>query len=149
MKLLIKLFFISCIGISQQINWENKPGPITAIEIYCDTEGIPIYVDGVKIGISPITQAVQVAPGWHQVSYFPKEMKINSGSNYQDQKINDLIKLARQDILVDEGKTVRAVLSYRTIESEVMEYERKVNSGQFFRTAITLILLFLIGWGLV
>ena len=53
---------------AQQIDWNSKPSPITAIAIYCDTEGIPIYVDGIKIGISPITQAIQVAPGWHQVS---------------------------------------------------------------------------------
>ena len=62
--------------------------------------------------------------------------------------INDLIRLARQDILVEEGKTVRAVLSYSTIESEVIEYERRINSNKPLRAAMILFILFAIGWGI-
>ena len=87
---------------SQNINWDKKPGPITAIEIFCDTEGIPIFVDGIQIGISPIKDPVQVAPGWHQVSYFPPQLSINSGSVKQNRIMRDMISLARQDILVEE-----------------------------------------------
>ena len=148
MKIIIKILFTISLLFAQQIDWNSKPSPITAIEIYCDTEGIPIYIDGIKIGISPITQAVQVTPGWHQVSYFPPELKVSEGASVENRLINDLIRLARQDILVDEGKTVRAVLSYSTIESEVIEYERRINSNKPLRVIMILMILFTVGWGL-
>ena len=147
MKIVVNILFTIGFLFAQQIDWNNKPSPITAIEIYCDTEGIPIYVDGIKIGISPITQAVQVAPGWHQVSYFPPGLKISESASAEDRLINDLIRLAKQDILVEEGKTVRVVLSYSTIESEVIEYERRINSNKPLRAAMILLILFTIGWG--
>ena len=148
MKNLVNILFTIGFLFAQQINWEGKPSPITAIEIYCDTEGIPIYVDGIKIGISPITQAIQVAPGWHQVSYFPPKLNISESATGEDRLINDLIRLAKQDILVEEGKTVRAVLSYGTIESEVIEYERRINSNKPLRATMILLILFTIGWGI-
>ena len=115
-------FFVvlSMLSAQEQIDWEEKPNPITAIQIYCDTEGIPIFVDGLQVGASPVEDPVQVAPGWHQVSYFPPEMTVNIRAISENRKMRDMIKLARQDVLVDEGKTVRVVLSYRTIEAEAM-----------------------------
>ena len=112
---------------AQEINWNDKPSPVTAIHIYCDTDGIPIFVDGLQVGASPIKDPVQVAPGWHQVSYFPPKTMVNAQSISENKKMRDMIQLARQDVLVEEGKTVRVVLSYRTIEAEAMEYEASVS----------------------
>ncbi|GIT74485.1 MAG: hypothetical protein Ct9H300mP29_4790 [Candidatus Neomarinimicrobiota bacterium] len=50
--------------------------------------------------------------------------------------------------MVDEGKTVRVVLSYRTIEAEAMEYERKLSSSRWVDLAWFLF-FFLITWGLM
>ena len=44
----------------------------------------------------------------------------------QDRKMRDLIQIARQDVLVDEGETVRVVLSYRSLEGEAIEYEKRL-----------------------
>ena len=134
---------------AQEINWSNKPSPITAIEIYCDTNGIPIFVDGVQIGVSPIKEAIQVAPGWDQVSYFPPQLSVNTESIRQNRIMRDMIKLARQDILVEDGKTVRAVLSYRTIEAEALEYEQKISSGRWIGAGMVSIIISLIIWGII
>ena len=48
MKTIVNILFTIGFLFAQQIDWNSKPSPITAIEIYCDTEGIPIYVDGIK-----------------------------------------------------------------------------------------------------
>ena len=133
----------------QNINWDKKPSPITAIEIFCDTEGIPIFVDGIQIGISPIKDPVQVAPGWHQISYFPSQLSINSGSVKQDRIMRDMINLARQDILVEEGSTVRAVLSYRTIESQALEYEQKISSKRWIGFSMILLIITFMIWGII
>ena len=138
------IIFFSILN-GQEINWNNKPSPITAIEIFCDTDGIPIFIDGVQIGVSPIKDPIQVAPGWHQVSYFPPQLSVETESIRQNRIMRDMIKLARQDILVEDGKTVRAVLSYRTIEAEALEYEQRISSGRWIGIGmISIIMLSLI-----
>ena len=142
------IIFFSILN-GQEINWNNKPSPITAIEIFCDTDGIPIFIDGVQIGVSPIKDPIQVAPGWHQVSYFPPQLSVETESIRQNRIMRDMIKLARQDILVEDGKTVRAVLSYRTIEAEALEYEQRISSGRWIGIGMVSIIMSLIVWGIM
>ena len=141
------LFFCSSL-FGQVIEWDEKREPITAIQIFCDTEGIPIFVDRIQVGASPIKEAVQVAPGWHQVSYFPPNMNINTGSMSQNRKMRDLIQIARQDVLVEEGKTVRVVLSYRSLEGEALEYEQKLSSSRWVGLSMVFVLIGLMTWAM-
>jgi hypothetical protein len=141
------LFFCSSL-YGQVIEWDEKREPITAIQIFCDTEGIPIFVDGIQVGASPIKEAVQVAPGWHQVSYFPPNMNINTGSMSQNRKMRDLIQIARQDVLVEEGKTVRVVLSYRSLEGEAIEYEQRLSSSRWVGLSMVFVLIGLMTWAM-
>ena len=146
-RTILIIFFSIVTG--QEINWSDKPNPITAIEIFCDTDGIPIFVDGIQIGVSPIEEAIQVVPGWHQVSYFPPQLSVETESIRQNRIMRDMIKLARQDILVENGKTVRAVLSYRTIEAEALEYEQRISSGRWIGAGMVFIIISLIIWGIM
>ena len=141
------LFFCSSL-YGQVIEWDEKREPITAIQIFCDTEGIPIFVDGIQVGVSPIKEAVQVAPGWHQVSYFPPNMNINTGSMSQNRKMRDLIQIARQDVLVEEGKTVRVVLSYRSLEGDALEYEQRLSSSRWVGLSMVFVLIGLMTWAM-
>ena len=144
--LIILLFSFS---FSQEIDWNKKPTPITALQIFCDTDGIPIFLNGMQVGASPIKDPIQVAPGWHQVSYFPPNMLLNTQSISQNKKMRDMIHLARQDILVEEGKTVRVVLSYRSIEAEALSYENKLSSSRLIGLTMVFISLGLLSWGLM
>jgi|TARA_B110000438_G_scaffold107660_1_gene105790 hypothetical protein len=146
-NIIIILFFSS--NFSQEIDWKEKPTPITAVHIFCDTDGIPIFLNGMQVGASPIKDPIQVAPGWHQVSYFPPNMLLNTQSISQNKKMRDMIQLARQDILVEEGKTVRAVLSYRSIEAEALAYEDKLSSSRWIGLIMVFISLGLLSWGVM
>ena len=146
-KILIILLF--SFSFSQEIDWNKKPTPITALQIFCDTDGIPIFLNGMQVGASPIKDPIQVAPGWHQVSYFPPNMLLNTKSIAQNKKMRDMILLARQDILVEEGKTVRVVLSYRSIEAEALSYENKLSSSRLIGLTMVFISLGLLSWGLM
>jgi hypothetical protein len=146
-NIIIILFFSS--NFSQEIDWKAKPTPITAVHIFCDTDGIPIFLNGMQVGASPIKDPIQVAPGWHQVSYFPPNMLLNTQSISQNKKMRDMIQLARQDILVEEGKTVRAVLSYRSIEAEALAYEDKLSSSRWIGLIMVFISLGLLSWGVM
>ena len=132
----------------QVIEWQDKSEPVTALQIFCDMDGIPIFVDGIQVGASPIKEAIQVSPGWHQVSYFPPNMKIDTGSMNQNRKMRDLIQIARQDVLVDEGETVRVVLSYRSLEGEAIEYEQRLSSGRWVGLAMVVVLFSLMSWAM-
>ncbi len=145
-KFWIFLLFSSLFG--QVIDWGEKPDPITAIQIFCDTDGIPIYVDGIQVGASPIKETIQVAPGWHQVSYFPPNMSIDTGSMNQNRKMRDLIQIARQDVLVDQGQTVRVVLSYRSLEGEALEYEQRLKSSRWVGLGMVTIMFALMTWAM-
>ena len=146
-KILIILLF--SFSFCQEIDWNKKPTPITALQIFCDTDGIPIFLNGMQVGASPIKDPIQVAPGWHQVSYFPPNMLLNTQSISQNKKMRDMIHLARQDILVEEGKTVRVVLSYRSIEAEALSYENKLSSSRLIGLIMVFISLGLLSWGLM
>ena len=146
-KSLFIIFFSILNG--QEINWNNKPSPITAIEIFCDTDGIPIFIDGVQIGVSPIKEPIQVAPGWHQVSYFPPQLSVETESIRQNRIMRDMISLARQDILVEEGSTVKAILSYRTIESQALEYEQRISSKRWIGFSMILLIITFMIWGII
>ena len=146
-KILIILLF--SFSFCQEIDWNKKPTPITALQIFCDTDGIPIFLNGMQVGASPIKDPIQVAPGWHQVSYFPPNMLLNTQSISQNKKMRDMIHLARQDILVEEGKTVRVVLSYRSIEAEALSYENKLSSSRLIGLTMVFISLGLLSWGLI
>ena len=140
------MFFSSLYG--QVIEWQEKSEPVTALQIFCDMDGIPIFVDGIQVGASPIKEAIQVSPGWHQVSYFPPNMKIDTGSMNQNRKMRDLIQIARQDVLVGEGETVRVVLSYRSLEGEAIEYEQRISSSRWVGLAMIVVLFSLMSWAM-
>ena len=140
------MFFCALSG--QVIDWQEKSEPVTALQIFCDMDGIPIFVDGIQVGASPIKEAIQVSPGWHQVSYFPPNMKIDTGSMNQNRKMRDLIQIARQDVLVDEGETVRVVLSYRSLEGEAIEYEQRLSSSRWVGLAMIIVIFSLISWAM-
>ena len=145
----ILIILLFSFPFSQEIDWNKKPTPITALQIFCDTDGIPIFLNGMQVGASPIKDPIQVAPGWHQVSYFPPNMLLNTQSISQNKKMRDMIHLARQDILVEEGKIVRVVLSYRSIEAEAMSYENKLSSSRLIGLTMVFISLGLLSWGLM
>ena len=145
-NLILMMFFSSLSG--QVIEWQEKSEPVTALQIFCDMDGIPIFVDGIQVGASPIKEAIQVSPGWHQVSYFPPNMKIDTGSMNQNRKMRDLIQIARQDVLVDEGETVRVVLSYRSLEGEAIEYEQRLSSSRWVGLAMVVVLFSLMSWAM-
>ena len=141
----ILLYFGLCFG--QEITWPKSPGLITALDIHCDTENVPIYVDGNMVGVSPLSGPVQVAPGWHQVSYFPPMVKVGDSSPSGTRLMKDIVSLARQDVLVEEGKTVPVVLSYQSVEAEVQRYQQKLESGKWIGFAMMFLTVTLIAWG--
>jgi len=60
-----------------------------------------------------------------------------------------MINLARQDILVEEGSIVRAVLSYRTVENQALEYQKKISSSRWVGFGMIFLIVSFMIWGIM
>jgi hypothetical protein len=118
------------------------------MKISCDTDSVPIYLDGYYVGKTPIIQALTVTPGWHKVSIFPPDDGIPEQSVPSKKTLKDIIRLGQQDVMIEEGNVELVVMSYRAIDAEIEEYQRQTQSGTWVRASIIFALLFIIIWGL-
>jgi len=123
----------------------------TSIRILCDTPGLPIYVDNIKVGISPLNHPVDVLPGWHKVGYFPEEYAIDPSRSKtaKDKMMNDILVMGRLDVFVEEGKMETIALNYQTLEEDVISYNNKFRASAWMGFSIFFLLIILMSWGLV
>ena len=129
------------------MKWDNR-ARYTAMKISCDTDSVPIYLDGYYVGKTPILEALTVTPGWHKVSIFPPDDGISEQSTPSKKTLKDIIRLGQQDVMVEEGNVELVVMSYRAIDAEIEEYQLQTQSGTWVRASMLFALLFIITWGL-
>ena len=129
------------------MKWDNR-ARYTAMKISCDTDSVPIYLDGYYVGKTPILEALTVTPGWHKVSIFPPDDGISEKSGPSKKTLKDIIRLGQQDVMVEEGNVELVVMSYRAIDAEIEEYQLQTQSGTWVRASMLFALLFIITWGL-
>jgi len=126
---------ILCTGLTAQER--------TALNIVCDTQDIPIYIDGHLIGHTPLPGHVDVFSGWHTVSFFPDV----SDSNIDTRKVSrDIIRLGTQDVLAEMGEVVNVTMNYKNLGQDVNTYYQSVRTGTFFGFSMVVVLLYIIFW---
>jgi len=145
MVLFLTFLLVSLSG--QTVKWDNR-ARYTAITISCDTDSVPIYVDGYYVGKTPLPNALTVTPGWHAVSIFPPDDGVPEQEGPSTRTMKDIIRLGKQDVMVEEGNVELVVMSYRAIDAEIEEYQRQTLSGVWLRAGMMLSLLLLITWGI-
>ena len=147
MRLIVLILFFFTLSFGQTMKWDNR-ARYTAMKISCDTDSVPIYLDGYYVGKTPILEALTVTPGWHKVSIFPPDDGISEQSGPSKKTLKDIIRLGQQDVMVEEGNVELVVMSYRAIDAEIEEYQRQTQSGTWGRASMLFALLFIITWGL-
>jgi hypothetical protein len=73
------------VNIPQYLEKERPDS--SGIRVTANREGIPIYIDGKLVGVTPLSGPVKLSPGWHQVSGLtPLYAKVlnRSGMEYVD-----------------------------------------------------------------
>ena len=73
------------VNIPQYLDKERPDS--SGIRVTANREGIPIYIDGKLVGVTPLSGPVKLSPGWHQVSGLtPLYAKVlnRSGMEYVD-----------------------------------------------------------------
>ena len=76
------------------------------LDIKADSLGVPLFVDGVFIGETPIVDPIPVLPGFHEVSYLPPE---------ETERVRDHIMFsdAVKRIYVPQGAVKQVFLYYQ------------------------------------
>ena len=121
----------------------------TSLEIICDTKGLPIYIDGQMVGISPLKGSIDVLPGWHKVGYFPNDYSKDSNKLTSKEKmLNDILVMGRLDVFVEEGKHETVVLNYQTLDEEVIDYNKRFQTGSMVGFSLFFTMILLMSWGL-
>jgi len=73
-KLSIIYFLISFINAQEADTVSSGFAVYTGfLDIKADSLGVPLFLDGVFIGETPIVDPIPVLPGFHEVSYLPPE----------------------------------------------------------------------------
>ena len=133
---------------SHPLSWKDVRER-TSLEIICDTKGLPIYVDGKMVGISPLKNSIDVLPGWHKVGYFPNDYSKDSNKLTSKEKIlNDILVMGRLDVFVEEGKEETIVLNYQTLDEEVVDYNKRFQTGTMVGFSLFFTMILLMSWGL-
>ena len=133
---------------SHPLSWKDSRER-TSLEIICDTKGLPIYLDGQMVGVSPLKNPIDVLPGWHKVGYFPNDYSKDSNKLTSKEKLlNDILVMGRLDIFIEEGKHETIVLNYQTLDEEVIDYNKRFQTGTMVGFSLFFTMILLMSWGL-
>ena len=133
---------------SHPLSWKEDRER-TSLEIICDTKGLPIYVDGQMVGISPLNGSIDVLPGWHKVGYFPNDYYQDPNKLTSKEKImNDILVMGRLDVFIDEGDNETIVLNYQNLDEEVIDFNKRFQSGTWVGFSLFFTMLLLMSWGM-
>ncbi len=141
------LIIVACISIlmGQEINWLDYPDR-TAVRIYTDEKGLPIYIDGLLVGTSHIETPIDVTPGWHRISYFPDSENPYTAILPKDRRVSDIIRMGTVKVLVEKGQVVDVTLNYQSIDDEVRMYRQSVHASRWIGLAMVITLVGILTW---
>ena len=121
----------------------------SAIRVDTNIDGVPIYIDGRYVGHTPLSNAIRVEPGWHQVSGFSPQylMYLNTGTiSYVD---NDPMlhnqMFGTETVYVESGKIARSEMRFDYVGPS-LPIKRK-NGGWLVGFPIVVLFFHLLAWG--
>ncbi|SVA51711.1 uncharacterized protein METZ01_LOCUS104565 [marine metagenome] len=134
--------------IQHPLSWKDDRER-TILVILCDTDGLPIYIDDQMVGYSPLENGIDILPGWHKVGYFPKKQNLNNEVRTpKERMINDIMRMGLLDVYIEEGKSETIVLNYQSLDDEVLDYNRRSQTGIWAGFGIFFLVIVLMSWGL-
>ena len=88
-------------------------------------------------------------PGWHKVGYFPNNSTEDSDRlSPKDKMVNDILIMGRLDVFVEEGKHETIVLNYQSLEEDVIDYNKRFQTGTWTGFSLFFLMILLMSWGL-
>ena len=126
------LIYLS-ISYGQSQVFDTNPGYII---IESDTSAVPIYIDGILMGHTPIKNPIPVLQGTHSISHHPPSLK--------DPFIQYGLIDGMKQVYVFSDDTVRVYLNTMILDKEL----KRVKSEYRYTNYIGIGLIFLLIWQL-
>ena len=126
------LIYLS-ISYGQSQIFETNPGYII---VESDTSAVPIYIDGILMGHTPIKNPIPVLQGAHSISHHPPSLK--------DPFIQYGLIDGMKQVYVFSDDTVRVYLNTMILDKEL----KRVKSEYRYTNYIGIGLIFLLIWQL-
>ena len=126
------LIYVS-ISYGQSEIFQTNPGYIV---VKSDTSSVPIYVDGILMGHTPIKNPIPVLQGTHSISHHPPSLK--------DPFIQYGLIDGMKQVYVFSDDTVRVYLNTMILDKEL----KRVKSEYRYTNYIGIGLIFLLIWQL-
>tara|TARA_B100000700_G_C14854037_1_gene765401 strand:+ start:141 stop:563 length:423 start_codon:yes stop_codon:yes gene_type:complete len=129
-KYIFILFMWFSTAIGQSPIFESEPG---YIRISADTTTVPIYVDGILMGHTPISNPIPVLEGVHRISHQSPSIQdpfISYGKIESDKKI-----------FVLSGDTVNVYLSTVLLHSKVQRAKKDYRMTNYAGMGLSILVL--------
>ena len=132
-KYIFGAFIYLSISYGQSQIFETNPGYII---VESDTSAVPIYIDGILMGHTPIKNPIPVLQGTHSISHHPPSLK--------DPFIQYGLIDGMKQVYVFSDDTVRVYLNTMILDKEL----KRVKSEYRYTNYIGIGLIFLLIWQL-
>ena len=128
-KSIILFLLLKCLSAQSSI-FQTDPG---YIKISSDTTMIPIYIDGVLVGHTPIEKPIPVLQGTHEVSHQPPSIR---DPFIQYGKIKDM-----RQIYVFSGDTVNVFVNTDLLEKSLENVKKEYRNTNYIGIGLSFMLL--------
>ena len=125
----ILFLLLKCLSAQSSI-FQTDPG---YIKISSDTTMVPIYVDGVLVGHTPIEKPIPVLQGTHEVSHQPPSIR---DPFIQYGKIKDM-----RQIYVFSGDTVNVFVNTDLLEKSLKNVKKEYRNTNYIGMGLSFIFL--------
>ena len=78
----------------------------------------------------------------------PEEKTAEALIKIQEKMVNDILIMGRLDVFVEEGKHETIVLNYQSLEEDVIDYNKRFQTGTWTGFSLFFLMILLMSWGL-
>ncbi len=131
-RLTILTALVSLLGGGLQAREGERKAAVGYLRIFVDTDRLQIYLDGVMIGYTPLSEKIPVTPGWHHVSFFSPAFKWDHWTHRQRRVLVDVVEAGTHRVLVKPGELVEVHMEWHDLERVLQRHE----SGRWISAAV-------------
>jgi len=129
-KILSVIILSFSMSNAQQTPFQEQIG---YINITSDTSNVPIYVDGILVGHSPLAKPIPVLPGNHTIGIYPISIK-NPFTQYGLEK-------TQKQIFVFNGDTNRVHLNSFLLDQQLIHQKKESLYSKYINITLSMLLI--------
>lgn len=137
--------------------------PVGFVQVKCEQPGLPIFVDGGFVGITPLEEEIQATIGSHRISFFGamdreileiarQENLLEYGAGYDYAWIGMIFQKHEErimnagtaDVYVQPNKTSVATLNWEQVEGAIDEKKKTAEGFAIFFTFLLVGAVFIV-----